>query len=371
VETISQTATGTVNGHTSRPLNIITDTVNGHGPRLRSLLFQWHLTERCDHACTHCYQGDPPADLSYDTLLNILDQFRALVRRFRSERLQTRFPAHINVTGGEPFLRGDFFDLLERFHTLRREFSFAILTSGSMIDNAAAKRLRQLGPGFVQVSMEGTPQTHDAIRGAGDYERVLNAIKCLKKAGVAVLVSFTAHRGNYREFADVAAACKRLGVKRVWADRFVPIGGAAGQNDLVLSAEETDELLSIMSKSRNKPLLLPCGTEVAMQRALQFRTGDGRPYRCQAGNELLTVMADATLVPCRRMPVPVGSLLHNSLEELYLESPLLRQLREEYVPEGCESCFYKQACRGGLRCLAYAMTGSLNAADPGCSLVKF
>lgn len=338
-------------------------------PNPRSLLFQWHVTERCDHVCTHCYQGDPPADLSYENLLNILDQFRALVRRFRSAST-SRFPAHINVTGGEPFLREDFFDLLERFHSLRREFNFAILTSGSMIDDAAAKRLRQFGPGFVQVSMEGTPQTHDAIRGAGDYQRVVNAIKCLKKAGVAVLVSFTAHRGNYREFADVAAACKRLGVKRVWADRFVPIGGAAGQRGLVLSADETDELLSIMSKSRRKPLLLPCGTEVAMQRALQFRAGDGRPYRCQAGNELITVMADATLVPCRRIPIPAGNLLHNSLEELYVESSLLRKLREEYQPEGCGGCFYRQACRGGLRCLAYAMTGSLNVADPGCSLVR-
>jgi len=345
----------------------VTDTVNGHGQR--SLLLQWHLTERCDHACTHCYQGNPPDDISHDALLNILEQFRALVRRFRAAST-SRIPAHITVTGGEPLLRCDFFDLLERFHSLRREFSFAILTNGSMIDETTAQCLSRLKPGFVQVSMEGSPSTHDSIRGAGDYARVVNAIKCLKRAGVPVLVSFTAHRGNFREFAHVADIGRKLGVRRVWADRFVPVGGAAGQREMVLSSAETDELLAIMSRSRKKRYILPCSTEIAMQRALQFHAGDGRPYRCQAGNELITVMADGTLVPCRRMPVPVGSLLQNSLEELYLESPLLRQLREEYLPEGCESCFYNQACRGGLRCLAYAMSGAFNTADPGCSWVK-
>lgn len=336
----------------------------------RSLLLQWHLTEQCDHSCRHCYQGERTADLSYDSLLIILEQFRTFVAHLRQQSPHRCFPAHINVTGGEPFLRKDFFDLLERFGQLRREFSFAILSSGSLIDTAVAKRLATLKPGFVQVSLEGRPETHDAIRGPGDFERVVQAIRCLKKAAVDVLISFTAHSGNFREFGDVAAIARKLGVKRVWADRFVPIGGVAGQRELVLSAEETDELLMIMSQSRKKRSVFSCGTEIAMQRALQFRAGDGRPYRCQAGLELLTVMADGTLVPCRRMPIPVGNLLHDPLEKLYFESDLFCRLRQDAIPQGCQNCFYRQACGGGLRCLGHALTGSFRSSDPGCSLAK-
>lgn len=328
---------------------------------------QWHVTERCDHSCLHCYQDGNLIDLPYDSLLYILEQFRTLVTLLRSRHSPQRIPAHITISGGEPFLRDDFFNLLECFYELRSEFSFAILTSGSLIDRASAERLKRVGAGFVQVSMEGTRQTHDAIRGQGDFERVVAAIRHLKEARVPVLISFTAHRGNYREFGEVATIGKKLRVKRVWADRFVPLGGAASQREMALSPQETDEFLDILRKAGEKRFLFPCATEVSALRALQFRTGDGRPYRCTAGRELITVLADGALVPCRRMPVPVGNLLESDLAELYGTSPVFGELRRDFIPEGCSSCFYARDCRGGLRCMSHALTGSFQTADPGCT----
>lgn len=351
--------TATDHGHESQN--------HGHAPR--SLLLQWHITERCDHACRHCYQEGAPAELPIGTLFVILEQFRTLLARLRSGSPR-RFPAHITISGGEPFLRDDFFDLLQHVHDLRREFSFAILTSGSRIDAATAKRLRQLAPGFVQVSLDGNKETHDAIRGQGDFERVITAIRHLKKAGVPVLISFTADRENFREFGEVAAIGKKLGVRRVWADRFVPLGGSASQRDKVLSPQETDEFLGILTTAKKKRPLLPCPTEVSTLRALQFRAGGGKPYRCQAGRELLTVMADGTLVPCRRMPIPLGSLLDDNMSEFYFGSPLLDKLREDIIPAECRACFYRELCGGGLRCLSQAMQGSFNLADPGCSMLQ-
>lgn len=343
------------------------DTTCGSAPH--SLLLQWHVTERCDHACTHCYQAGSITELPYESLLTILEQFRKLCDTLRAGTSR-RIPAHITVTGGEPFLRDDLFDLLERFYDMRREFSFGILASGSRIDRESAYRLKLLGPGFVQVSLEGGKTTHDAIRGDGDFERVLAAVRHLKKAGVPVLISFSAHRGNFREFPVVAAIGRKLGVKRVWADRFVPLGGAAAQRDMTLSASETEEFLDILGAARSKPTLFPCSTEIAAHRALQFRVGGGRPYRCQAGRELITVMADGGLVPCRRLPIPAGNLLEANLADLYRDNPVFRELQRVDVPGGCSDCFYRRECRGGLRCLAHAMTGSFHRADPGCRVAK-
>ncbi len=342
---------------------------SGGDYRPASLLLQWHITERCDHACSHCYQEGSATELPYESLVTILEQFRELCGTIRSNS-PVRFPAHITVTGGEPFLRDEFFDLLERFHGLRREFSFGILTSGSLIDRDTAQQLKKLGPGFVQVSLEGGQTTHDAIRGAGDFERVQAAIRRLKKAGVPVLISFTAHRGNYREFPAVAAIGRKLGVQRVWADRFVPLGGAAAQREMTLSVAETDEFLTILGNARSRRSLIPCPAEVATHRALQFRAGGGRPYRCQAGRELITVMADGGLVPCRRLPIPAGNLMERNLTDLYRDSPVFRELQRDDVPNGCSECFYGLECRGGLRCLSHAFTGSFHHPDPGCSLTK-
>jgi len=108
-----------------------------------------------------------------------------------------------------------------------------------------------------------------------------------------------------------------------------------------------------------------------MHRALQFLVGNGKPYHCTAGDTLLTVQPNGDLYPCRRMPIRVGNLLETSLLELYDNSTLLRQLRHpEQISDGCQDCFYAKLCRGGLKCLSYAVTGDPLKADPGCWLQK-
>ncbi|MEA3325633.1 MAG: SPASM domain-containing protein, partial [Euryarchaeota archaeon] len=71
------------------------------------------------------------------------------------------------------------------------------------------------------------------------------------------------------------------------------------------------------------------------------------------------------LYPCRRMPIRAGNLLETPLIELYYESDLFCALRKR-ISEGCEGCFYSGLCRGGLRCLSYALTGDPFTTDPGC-----
>ncbi len=78
-------------------------------------------------------------------------------------------------------------------------------------------------------------------------------------------------------------------------------------------------------------------------------------------------MPDGDVYPCRRMPIKVGNIKENSLEEIYHQSDLCRQLRDkERVNEGCEGCFYAELCRGGLKCLSWAINGDPFLKDPGC-----
>jgi radical SAM protein with 4Fe4S-binding SPASM domain len=111
-------------------------------------------------------------------------------------------------------------------------------------------------------------------------------------------------------------------------------------------------------------------TEVAMHRALQFLEC-GHPYHCTAGDTLITVQPNEDLYPCRRMPIRVGNLLETPLVDLYRKSPLFRDLRNrEKVSKGCQGCCFSGLCRGGLKCLSYAVTGDPFRADPGCWLAS-
>lgn len=340
----------------------------GNKPKNRSrrLLLQWHVTDRCNLRCAHCYQEQwDGSELDTESLSDILRQFTGLLDDFEG-RFGGLARGHINVTGGEPFLRSDFLELLATFRSTPR-LSYAILTNGTMIDRSMARELRRLKPGFVQVSIEGTEATHDSMRGVGNFDRTVEAIKNLVHAGVPTLIAFTAHRSNYRDFPEVARLGCRLGVKRVWADRMIP--PSVGSKLDVLSPEETHEFIEQIAKMRAEVRRKWFQrTEIAMHRALQFLSG-GHPYHCTAGDSLITIMPNGDVYPCRRMPIPVGNVLSESLTEVYWNSPVFRRLRDpERMSETCSRCQAGAACRGGLRCLSYALRGNPFERDPGCWL---
>ncbi len=341
----------------------------------RRMILQWHITDRCNLRCSHCYQEDYQGDQpTFAELLRVLEQYKALLRWRSGSSSGGPWRGHINVTGGEPFVRSDFGALLEVFASHRPYLSFAILTNGTLIDAGWAGRLRELQPTFVQVSLDGGATTHDAIRGAGSFERTLVAIEHLVQANVRCLISFTAHRGNFREFPEVVRIGRALGVARVWADRLIPLGPGGNKEDLVLTPEETREFFTVMDESGTAERLLPSEgeeTEVSMRRALQFLVGGGPPYRCTAGDTLITIMPNGDLYPCRRMPVRVGNVRDTPLIELYENAGLLRALRDrERTPSACGKCAHASRCGGGLKCLAHAMTGDPHGPDPGCWLAE-
>jgi radical SAM protein with 4Fe4S-binding SPASM domain len=336
------------------------------------LLLQWHVTDRCNLRCAHCYQESYGGEeLGFNAILSILNQFKDLLERWRSE-VGRPVPGHITVTGGEPFIRRDFKDLLEIFAANKRYFGFAILTNGSFIDDSMARSLGKLGPSFVQVSVEGSQAAHDLIRGPGDFERVIRVIESLVRHKVRTFISFTANRSNFREFPAVAELGRRLKVARVWTDRLIPQGSGSDLTEQILSPDETREFFVIVHKARRRTERRWLGrTEIAMHRALQFQQAGGEPYQCAAGDTLITVMPNGDVYPCRRMPIPVGNALETPLAELYYKNDLLRCLRDRSrISEGCEDCCYVRLCRGGLKCLSYAVTGDPFKADPGCWLAK-
>jgi radical SAM protein with 4Fe4S-binding SPASM domain len=247
-----------------------------------------------------------------------------------------------------------------------------VLTNGTLIDAALARRLARLGPAFVQVSIDGARASHDRIRGAGQHDRAVTGVKHLVREGVRTLISFTAHRANYREIVDVVRLARRLKVDRVWADRLIPAGCGESMRRMLLTPAETREFFQLMHREQLRSRRLGGGrTEVAMHRALQFLEAGGRPYHCTAGDSLVAVLPNGDLVPCRRLPIRVGNLVATPLAELYDGSPLLRALRcPDRTSRGCESCFYAKLCRGGLKCLSHAVTGDPFRADPGCWLAS-
>ena len=328
---------------------------------VKKFVLQWHLSENCNLRCLHCYQENhKPVQLEYEKLVIIYKQFKELLEK-------KKMKGHINITGGEPLCNPYLFKILDLIKEDSDLISFSVLTNGTLINEKIAQRLKSYNPEYVQVSLEGGKRTNDYIRGKGTYKKIAEGIINLRKANIFTSISFTATSLNYKEFPKVVRYAGKYGVNNVWSDRFIPLGDS--DRSLALNYEQTREYLEIMNKERNKlKKVKNNNTTISMYRALQFQMTNDFAYGCTAGDTLLTVMENGDLVPCRRMPIVIGNLFDRSMYDLYINSDVLKELREKKIPDECMSCEHSEVCHGGLKCLTYAMYKDLNHKDYGCNL---
>ncbi len=316
----------------------------------REFILQWHITHRCNLRCRHCYQNDYAAFTSRQEMESVLEQFDELLSA-------CGFRGHINITGGEPMLHPELFWLLQQ--AKRRSVSTAVLTNGTLIGLREARMLKASGVSYVQVSLDGTRKTHDMIRGEGSFEQAAEGIIALRSQGIFTSVSFTAQKNNLRRLKKLAEVCNQLGADMLWFDRVI-IPAEEDIHGLALSTAEYKRLCKTAARL-SKNGIVTCG------RALQFiPCREKHIYKCTAGDTLLALLADGTVMPCRRLPLIAGNINDKSLLNIYRESPVLQELRAHKIPDGCKACKYKEMCRGGSKCAAYAKTGRYDTADPDC-----
>lgn len=327
---------------------------------VKRFILQWHLSENCNLKCKHCYQENhKPVMLKYNELIDIYNQYKELLKKLKMK-------GHINITGGEPLLNPYLYKILDKIKEDQELITFSILTNGTLITKEVAHKLKSYNPYYVQVSLEGRKKTNDYIRGKGTYKKIAEGIKNLKEENIFTSISFTATKLNYKEFKYVVKYAEKYNVDNVWSDRFIPLGDS--DKNLMLDYNETREYLEIMSKERNRLLNKKSKTTVSMYRALQFQMTNDVAYSCTAGDTLLTVMENGDLVPCRRMPIYVGNLLSDNMYQLYKNNKILIGLRKNTIPKDCETCDDCDYCKGGLKCLTYAVYNDLNHKDVGCNV---
>lgn len=328
---------------------------------VKRFVLQWHLSEICNLKCLHCYQENhKPIQLKYEQLEDIYNQYKELLKKMKMK-------GHINITGGEPLCNPYFFKILDLIKEDSNNISFSILTNGTLINEEIAKKIKSYNPYYVQVSLEGGKKINDYIRGKGTYKKIGEGITNLKKQDIFTSISFTATKLNYKEFPKVVKYARKYKVNNVWSDRYIPLGDI--DKELTLNLDETRQYLEIMNNERNKLMEKKNNiTTISMYRALQFQMTNDFAYGCTAGDTLLTVMENGDLVPCRRMPIVVGNLLKDNMYDLYKNNNVLKELRLMKAPDECFRCEHLELCRGGLKCLTYALYKDLNHKDIGCNL---
>lgn len=175
----------------------------------------------------------------------------------------------------------------------------------------------------------------------------------------------------YKELSSVADECRNCKISKLWSDRLVPIGNGESMSNLEISKDIMPDYINELKKAQGDSLtnaLYP-KTQVAMERALQFIDSDGPIYSCSAGNSFLTVDEFGQVMPCRRMPIICGNIFESTLEDIYYNNEIFKQLRLKTIPQECIKCKYAFDCRGGAKCQSFAKYSDFNRADPSCPFI--
>jgi len=325
--------------------------------------FQWHITEKCNLRCKHCYHAAYTSanELSLSELILIGDKIDSTLKKWDID-------GTLSITGGEPFMVMDkLFPLLQHINSLEAITHFDLLTNGSLLDEGILldlkgfKKLRR-----VQVSLEaGNRELNDQIRGNGSFEKTLSAIRLLKKNDFQAAVMMTISNINKNEVEPLVDMLKREGVDTFSAERFIPEGVGSNLKDEFLAPEEVKNVFeSIYSLAMKED-----GIRILLYRPLFALLNGSDPTvgaLCSAGNNALTIMHDGTIYPCRRLPIPIGNAVTDSFYKVWYTSKVLWNLRNPVNIKGkCSGCDFIPICRG-CRAMAYALTGDYLAEDPQC-----
>lgn len=334
----------------------------------------WDITYACNLRCKHCYAtaGKPlPDELTTEEALSIIDKL---------DRLGVTI---ISFSGGEPLVRKDIFELTS--YAAEKGIYVAIATNGTLIDEETAKKMKENGISYVQISLDGKKETHEAFRGIkGCYDRTIEGIKNAVKHGFFVNVSMTVTKLNYQDVPAVIELCEKLGVNWFMHYNFIPTGRGREIVDLDITPEQREELLKFLynrNKTSNISLLstAPQFARVALQCEAGFipthfyNIESGERLRqlaefiggCGAGRFYFAIKANGDIQPCVFFPLKVGNIREDDLEDLWLHNQVFEDLRNKDILKGCGSCGYRYYC-GGCRARAFNYFGDYLMPDPGC-----
>jgi AdoMet-dependent heme synthase len=324
---------------------------------------QWHLTERCNLKCAHCYQSGVCGDeVPFSEVKRVVAEVKEMLEAWE-DAYDLAFSLSYNITGGEPFLRADLFDVLGEVKGNRGDIY--LLTNGTLVTSEKARRLAAHGVKGVQVSVEGPEKVHDQIRGGGSFRKAMQGVEHLLHAGLTVTLNATLSRINAGYLMDFVDLASRLGVQRLGFSRLVPAGRGTNLLTEMLDPGEIKRLYEGAFSVHVPGLEIVTGDPIA----LQVRNHDAEELGstpiggCAAGVSGLTFLPDGSITPCRRLPVTIGHMQRDTLREVWASSGVLNLLRDRSAYKGkCGQCVRWANCRG-CRAIAYAYARSKGRDD--------
>jgi len=337
-------------------------------------LVAWELTNACNLACIHCRASaikDPaPDELSTAQAMQFVDEL-------------VEYRPIIILTGGEPLLRPDVYDIAR--YASGQGLRVVLATNGTLLTPDIVQRLKDAGIQRTSISIDGaTAKTHDTFRGEPDaFDAALRGIDILKKEGMSFQINTTITKRNLDEIPGIYDLALDLGASALHIFLLVPTGRGEDIEHEEIPPDEYERVLNwFYDKSKDPGIQLkatcaPHYFRIMRQRAKaegiritkETHGLEAMTKGCLGGSGFCFVSSRGDVYPCGYLPALAGNILKQPFKMIWEGSEVFNDLRDPAKLKGkCGICEYRMVC-GGCRARAYAATGDYLDEEPYCVYV--
>jgi heme b synthase len=339
-------------------------------PQIR--LVAWETTRRCNLSCKHCRAAaediDYPGELSTEEAKKLLDEISELGSPI------------IILTGGEPLLREDIFEISKYGDSLGLRMVMA--PNGTLVTEDSAKKMAASGIKRISISIDGSnEESHDDFRGMpGAFKGSMQGIENAKKAGIEFQINTTITQDNLEQIPAILNLAIELGAVAHHIFLLVPTGRGKYIADKTIDAKTYEKTLNWFYDQRDKvPLQLkatcaPHYYRILRQRAKRDGTEvnfdtfglDAMTRGCLGGIGFCFISHVGQVQPCGFLELDCGNVKEDPFTKIWKDSKIFNDLRDYDAMKGkCGICSYNDVC-GGCRARAYEATGDYMEEEPFC-----
>ncbi|MBN2544286.1 MAG: radical SAM protein [Spirochaetes bacterium] len=310
-----------------------------------SVLFE--VTKRCMCKCIHCYLADnSDNELSLKEIKDLFIQLKNIG------------VVNLGLTGGEPFLRKDIFEIIK--YAYENHFFISILTTGILLDSEKIKLLKSYNVNQFEISILGAKaETHDKIMNyKGAFDKTIENINLLKKENAIISLKATIIKQNYKELVQMANIAKEFNVE---FKANINIAPKTDGNKITLNYMLNEEELNEIDLKLINGGLIP-GEDYS----------GGALLTCNAGKLSIGISSNGEIYPCLLFRKSIGNIRKKSLQDILIKNPSnflkkLRKIKEEDVKR-CYKCNIKKYCN---RCpgISYLETKKIASANPSACYI--